>query len=96
MASNFGIFVHRNSDSLHLKLMGDFDGSSALELLDEMKKINNRVQKIFIHTSCLKSIHPLGRDTFRENLAMLNLQPVQVFFTGESAGDISPNRIMCL
>ena len=36
MASNFKISVHRNSDSLDLKLMGDFDGTSACELLNVM------------------------------------------------------------
>jgi hypothetical protein len=38
MASNFRIFAHRNSDSLHLKPAGDFDGTSAFELLDNGEK----------------------------------------------------------
>ena len=29
MALNFKIYCHQNNDNLHLKLMGDFDGSSA-------------------------------------------------------------------
>jgi hypothetical protein len=38
MAENFQILVRRNSENLHLKLMGDFDGISAYELIDTLKK----------------------------------------------------------
>jgi hypothetical protein len=34
MAANFKIFVHKNSENLHLKLIGDFGGNSACELLN--------------------------------------------------------------
>jgi hypothetical protein len=96
MAANFKIFTHRNSDSLHLKLMGDFDGSSACEVINAMKKKNNRFQKIIIHTSCLENIHPFGRDTFQSNLGELSLQSEQVIFTGENAKQIAPESRMCL
>lgn len=96
MASNFRICVHRNNDNLHIKLLGDFDGSSACELLNEIKKTNKRVQNIFIHTNSLESIHPFCLDTFRKNLVGLDLQPVRVLFTGERAGDLSPDRGMCV
>jgi hypothetical protein len=36
MASNFKILVHRNSENLHLKLTGDFDGTSAQKLLNAL------------------------------------------------------------
>jgi hypothetical protein len=39
MASNFRIYCHQNKDNLHLKLMGDFDGSSAYELINTLKNI---------------------------------------------------------
>ena len=38
MASNFRLFLHETGDSLHLKLYGDFDGSSAHELINALKK----------------------------------------------------------
>ena len=38
MASNFQIYRHRTRDSLHLKLEGDFDGSSAHELINALKE----------------------------------------------------------
>jgi len=46
MASNFSIFFHRNSDNLYLKLMGDFDGSSAHQLINILKEQNGNVNKI--------------------------------------------------
>ncbi len=39
MASNFGISINRNSDNLHLKLFRNFDGISAHELLNALKKV---------------------------------------------------------
>jgi hypothetical protein len=33
MASNFGIAIDKNSGGLGLKLAGDFDGTSAYELI---------------------------------------------------------------
>jgi hypothetical protein len=93
MASNFRIFTHRNSDNMHLKLSGDFDGSSAFQLLNLLKKCaNNGTYKIFIHTGSLNNIHPFGRDTFRKNLCDLNGRATQLLFTGEHAGKIAPEK----
>jgi anti-anti-sigma regulatory factor len=84
MASNFRIVIHQNSDSLHLKLMGDFDGSSAHELLNTMRSHCVVVNKIFIHTSGLKAIHPFGRAVFQRNLSSLGKQAASLIFTGEN------------
>ena len=45
MAKNHKIFVHRNSENIHMKLSGDFDGSLAYELLNLLKKIVTPLQK---------------------------------------------------
>jgi hypothetical protein len=39
MATNFKISSHRTESKLHLNLAGDFDGSSAFELLNMLKDI---------------------------------------------------------
>lgn len=96
MASNFKILVHRNSDSLHLKLAGDFDGSSAFELLDTVKKNGRALRKVFIHTSSLKTIHPFGLDIFRKNASDLKGSSFQLFFTGDYAEQIAPTGCRCL
>ena len=92
MASNFRIFTHRNSENLHLKLMGDFDGSSACQLLNVLKKTSNSVYKIFIHTSSLNTIYPFGRDTFHRSLCDFDGNSIRILFTGEHAKQISPEK----
>ena len=96
MAANFKISVHRNSDSLHLKLIGDFDGSSAWELLNVLKKSVNGVFRVFIHTNSLKNIYPFGRDTFQKNLSDMKVNAVRILFTGEKASQIAPEKSSCL
>jgi hypothetical protein len=92
MASNFRISVHRNSESLHLKLVGDFDGSSAFELINVLKKNWKGTYRVFIHTESLKDIYPFGRDTFQQNLSDLKGHAMRIFFAGDNAGQIAPAR----
>ena len=84
MASNFRIYVQRNSNDLHIKLEGDFDGTSACQLLDVMKENQRGVTKIFIDTSLLDYIYPFGRDVFHYNLKAVDVQRTSLLFTGDS------------
>ena len=94
MATNFGIFVHRNSENLHLRLMGDFDGISAHELLGVLKRHSHRVSKVFIHTSCLRDIHPFGLWVFHNRLDALKGRSIEFVFTGENASQLAPEKPM--
>ena len=85
MASNFRIYVQRNSNDLHIKLEGDFDGTSAHQLLNVMKENQPGVTKIFVDTSLLDYIYPFGRDVFHNNLKAVDVQRISLLFTGESA-----------
>jgi hypothetical protein len=97
MASNFRISAHRNSENLHLKLTGDFDGSSAMQLINVLKKnANNGVYKVIIHTSCLNDIYPFGLNTFHKNLHGLNGNTGRLLFTGEHANQMSPEIGLCV
>lgn len=96
MASNFKIVLHRNSDNLHLKLIGDFDGSSACELLRMMKKNSHGFHRVFVHTSSLCNIYPFGRDIFQRNLFHLKGRSVHIMFTGENWDQISPKERLAL
>ena len=82
MASNFRILFHRNSDNLHLKLMGDFDGSSAHQLINILKEQNGNVSKIFIHTCNLSSMDPFGLEVFQKSSSVNKLSD-RLTFTGE-------------
>jgi anti-anti-sigma regulatory factor len=92
MATNFRISVHRNSDNLHLKLSGDFDGTSAHEVLNLLKRNCRGTSRVFIHTNALNHIHPFGQSVFRKNLGFLHGQPVVLSFTGEHSALLSPEE----
>ncbi|MBW2334226.1 MAG: anti-sigma factor antagonist [Deltaproteobacteria bacterium] len=91
MAKNFKIDAHRNDENLHLKLKGDFDGTSAYELLDIVRKRADHTSRVFIHTSNLRDIHPFGLHVFRSNLDILKSQSVELVFTGENASQFESN-----
>jgi hypothetical protein len=92
MAANFWISAHRNSDSLNIELIGDFDGTSACELLNVLEENCDGIAKVFINTSGLKDVYPFGRDTFRNNLYLLKDRQFRLVFTGENATRIAPER----
>ncbi len=92
MATNFRILTHRNSENLHLKLMGDFDGNAAHELLKAIKKNAHHTSRVFIHTSCLREIHPFGLTVFHENLSFLKGLPLTLVFTGDHAARLKPEK----
>jgi len=96
MASNFQIVVYRNKDSVHLTLVGDFDGSSACELLETVKENAVGVHKVLICTNRLKTIYPFGLHVLEKKFSDLKGSPFQLLFTGEHAQKIAPTENMCL
>jgi anti-anti-sigma regulatory factor len=89
MASNFKIFCHQNSDNLHLKLLGDFDGTSAYELIHALEKYHGNGGKVFIHTCSLSSVDPFGLEVFQKNCSIKKLSQA-LTFTGEYGTMIAP------
>jgi hypothetical protein len=73
--------------------MGDFDGSSAYQLINLLTKNGLSASKIFIHTNALKSIVPFGRDVFQSNLNQLKGKPLPLVFTGDRASELSPKYV---
>lgn len=92
MACNFKIIVHKNKNILHLDLTGDFDGTSALQLIHSLKTRKNRAAKVFIHTSSLKHIYPFGQNVFKNSLDSLAGKAVSLVFTGEKAKQLEPKQ----
>ncbi len=89
MASNFRIFTHRNNSSLQLKLVGDFDGSSAFELINVLKEHDGKVGKVVINTCGLSSIHPFGLGVFQKNCSINKLSR-GLTFTGKYEDTLAP------
>ena len=90
MADNFKIYVHRNSENLHLKLAGDLDGHSVRQLIAALQKNAYRADKIFIHTLGLQHIDPLGRDLFQDTIGQMNPGMPQILLTGTHASQLAP------
>jgi len=78
MANNFKFLSNRIRDRIRLKLYGDFDGSSACELINVLKNYRNGSNQIFIDTNNLNTIHPFGMDVFKKNLSVLDT-PIEHF-----------------
>jgi anti-anti-sigma regulatory factor len=87
MALNFRITAHQNPDNLHLRLDGDFDGSSAHELLDALEKRCRFSSRAFVHTNGLRQVDPFGLSVFHANLNNLKQGKIcrSLLFTGTHA-----------
>lgn len=79
------IFMHRNSESVHLKLTGDFDNLLVSELISILKKISGDVSRVIIHTSSLGVIDPFAKDCFQQNLSELGGAVIHnILFSGDN------------
>jgi hypothetical protein len=84
MAPNFKIFTFKTSDSLYLKWDGDFDGNSAYELLNTLKKNGEGFYQIFINTDGLKDIHHFGKEVLEKKLGAFKNQFYDIIFVGRN------------
>jgi len=92
MASNFGISVDKISDGFGLKLAGDFDATSAWELIYTIKKLPEDGIKVAIFTDGLKDILTFGLHVFHRFMRTLNGQSTRIVFTGSNASRLSPEK----
>jgi hypothetical protein len=90
MAGNFKVMLHRSTESLHFRLEGDFDGSSAHQVLAMLGDNAYGVRRVFIHTNGLKRIHPFGAAVFQKNLNGFKKRKADLIFTGDKGSAIAP------
>jgi len=88
MSSNFRIITQRNAESVHLKLRGEFDGSSAYELINILDNYSNDTRKIFIHTSGISSLHSFGINIFKTKYSRYQ----NIVFTGDHVQELALRR----
>jgi len=89
MARNFKIKLHRTDDNLQIHLKGDFDGSSAFDLINAIKDNLKNYKCLKIDTSDLKKVYSFGRDIFNYNLLDIRNARIRIDF-------ISPNALLIL
>ena len=92
MAHNFKIKLHRTGDNLHIHLKGDFDGSSAFELINAIRENLYNFKGIHIDTGKLKKIFPFGQEVFNSNLLNVQERRIRIEFIGPNALRIAPPR----
>jgi len=92
MAANFRVCRYQSEGSMHLKLLGDLDNSSAIELIDILKKDHPGLHKIFIHTACLEHVNQMACGVLRSNLPSLKTHADRIAITGEFAGRMAPTE----
>ncbi|MGB5157607.1 hypothetical protein [Desulfobacterium sp. N47] len=91
MTSNFRISAHKNKLNLYLDLMGEFDGSSAMELIKVLKEYSSKIKNIIINTSGLNLINPFGLGVLqRECLADSSLNGLR--FIGKHGNIMEPHE----
>ena len=88
MSLNFQIYSFKNRENLHLELAGDFDGSSAFELINEILEHGKSFYEIFIDTHNLKSVHPYGREVFQKRIGALKKRFHSITFIGRNGHEI--------
>ncbi len=91
MAANFNMIVDRERDTFHLKLEGDFDGSSALEVIHALVENCGSAKRVFIHTNGLGVVHPFGKAVFQRHFPLPGRLSPSIIFIGEHAEDIAPS-----
>ena len=90
MAQNFKISTQRTIDNLYIRLVGDFDGSSAFELLNALWGNLNSAKFILIDTYNLKEVYPFGREVFYYNFLKIKNQRKRIRFIGPNALQLAP------
>lgn len=91
MAVNFKVMVYRVRDNLHLRPVGDFDGSSALELINAVEENGACTRRVFIHTNGLREVHPFGKAVFRKQFSSTRRLNTSIVFLGKQAEKIVPD-----
>ena len=70
---------------MHLRLIGDFDGSSAYQLVDKLKEYCIKSDHVIIDTNALREIHTFGLNILSYHMLTLKGPLSNITFVGEYA-----------
>ena len=90
MAANFRISRRIRGSVLQIRLMGDFDGTSAYELIRAVERALGSGRRININTNGLKKIYPFGCGILGTNLKSAVQAGGKLVFSGSKADEIAP------
>lgn len=72
-----------------MKLAGDFDATSAYELIYAIKTLPGDPRQVHICTKGLATIHPFGLDVFHRFMSSRYSRSTKMVFTGKAASLLS-------
>ncbi len=90
MSANFQIDIKKNNGYLQLTPRGDFDGSSAWELVNLLHEQYDGKGRVVIDTRNLRKMCPFGCSTFRCHFKDNRLPVNHLLFKGEKGYEIAP------
>jgi hypothetical protein len=90
MSTNFQVAFKRRNGNLHVHPRGDFDGSSAFELIRLLGRKYDGNGKVVIDTRRLRKIHPFGSSTFQVKVKECRIPFSRLSFRGEKGHDLAP------
>jgi stage II sporulation protein AA (anti-sigma F factor antagonist) len=84
MAKHFQINARETAQQgLSLQLLGDFDGSSACELIHFIDQFSQRPKKVAIETDGLRTVNTFGLDVFLPTMMRLSRNGTDIVFRGK-------------
>ncbi len=89
MSANFRVAFKKSNGNLHVSTRGDFDGTSACELINLLHEQYDGTGRVFTDTHSLREMDPFGCSTFRRNLDKNRLPADRLFFKGEKGYEIA-------
>ena len=90
MSSNFHVEFEKSDGNLHVRPSGDFDGSSAWELVNLLHEQYDGQGQVYIYTANLTALRPFGCSTFQCRLNRRHLPFERLHFKGDKGAEIAP------
>jgi len=91
MSNNFRVEHKKSNGNLHLRPKGDFDGSSAWDLIHLMREKYDGKGRVFIDTKDLQDVHSSGCSTFRCRFQQGGVPADCLFFKGKKGFEMAPD-----
>jgi hypothetical protein len=90
MSTNFQVAFKTHNGNLHVHPSGDFDGSSAFQLIRLLDQKYDGKGEVVIDTRKLRNVFPFGSNTFQGNLNLSRIPKDRLSFSGEKGYDLAP------
>lgn len=90
MSTNFQVRFKKQNGNLHVYPSGDFDGSSANELIYLLYRKYDGRSEVVIDTHKLRNVLPFGSRTFQGNFKACRIPRSRLSFKGEKGHTLAP------